>query len=55
MEQSNFGQQIDFQPKEVEKIVEKIIEKPVIQIKEIEKIIEKAVITEKLVIVEKPI
>jgi len=55
VEQSNFGQQIDFQPKVVEKIVEKVVEKPTIEIHEVEKIIEKPVITEKLVVVEKPV
>lgn len=30
VENSNFGQQVDFQPKEIEKVVEKIVEKPVV-------------------------
>ncbi len=37
------------------KIVEKIVEKPVIQIQTVEKIVEKPVIVEKQVIVEKPV
>jgi hypothetical protein len=35
--------------------VEKVIEKPMIEIREVEKIIEKPIITEKLVVVEKPV
>jgi outer membrane protein OmpA-like peptidoglycan-associated protein len=40
---------------EVVKVVEKIVEKPVIQIQTVEKIVEKPVIVEKQVIVEKPV
>jgi hypothetical protein len=39
----------------VEKIVEKVVEVPTIEVHEVEKIIEKPVITEKLVVVEKPV
>lgn len=42
-------------PEGTVKIVEKIVEKPVIQIQTVEKIVEKPVIVEKQVIVEKPV
>jgi hypothetical protein len=38
-----------------ETIKERIVEKPVIEVQFVEKIIEKAVVSEKIVIVEKPV
>lgn len=52
---ATFSQQIDFQPKVVEKIVEKIVEKPITKIQYVDKIIEKPVTVEKIVYVDKPV
>ena len=55
MKSNTIGTQCEFATEVVTRDVERIVEKPVIEIKYVDKIIEKPVVTEKIVVVEKPV